>query len=235
MNPAAEYVLPLPPIVSLPVAGTEARFPVRRLYCVGRNYLDHIRELGNDEKEPPIFFTKPRDAIVQDGETIPYAAATQNYHFELELAVALQTGGYNIPEDQALNHVFGYAVALDMTRRDLQKQLTAKAGPWDVAKAFDHSAPCGTIHPASAVGHLDAGSIRLTVNGETKQESDLAVMIWNVPQIIARLSCFFELAPGDIILTGTPAGVGPVQPGDVLVGTIDSLGSLTTHIGPAVA
>ena len=229
-----EYVLALPPVVSLPVTGSSARFPVRRLYCVGRNYLEHIRELGNDEKEPPIFFTKPRDAIVQDGETIPYAAATQNYHFELELAVALQSGGYNIPEEQALSHVFGYAVALDMTRRDLQKQLTAKAAPWDVAKGFDHSAPCGPIHPASSVGHPDAGSIRLTVNGEVKQNSDLAAMIWKVPQIISRLSAYFDLQAGDIILTGTPAGVGPVQPGDVLVGEIDTLGSLTTRIGAAI-
>lgn len=227
------FVLPLPPTISLPVAGSPARYPVRRIYCVGRNYLEHIRELGNDEKEPPIFFTKPRDAIVQDGETIPYATATQNYHFELELAVALQSGGYNIPEDQALQHVFGYAVALDMTRRDLQKQLTAKAGPWDVAKAFDHSAPCGPIHPASRVGHPQTGSIRLTVNGEVKQDSDLAAMIWKVPQIISRLSAFFELQAGDIILTGTPAGVGPVQPGDVLLGEIAGLGGLRTHIGPA--
>lgn len=234
MHSSADFVLPLPAITSLPVAGSNARFPVRRIYCVGRNYLEHIRELGNDEKEPPIFFTKPRDAIVQDGETIPYASATQNFHFELELAVALQSGGYNIPEDQALSHVFGYAVALDMTRRDLQKQLTAKAAPWDVAKGFDHSAPCGPIHPASNVGHPNAGSIRLTVNGEVKQDSDLAAMIWKVPQIISRLSAFFDLQAGDVILTGTPAGVGPVQPGDVLVGEIDTLGSLTTRIGAAI-
>lgn len=234
MLSAAEFILPPPAIISLPISGSNARFPVRRIYCVGRNYLEHIRELGNDEKEPPIFFTKPRDAIAQDGETIPYAAATQNLHFELELAVALQSGGYNIPEEQALSHVFGYAIALDMTRRDLQKQLTAKAAPWDVAKGFDHSAPCGPIHPASHVGHPDAGSIRLTVNGEVKQDSNLAAMIWKVPQIISRLSAFFDLQAGDIILTGTPAGVGPVQPGDVLIGEIDTLGRLTTRIGAAI-
>ncbi len=228
---AADFVLPVPPVVSLPVVGSEARYPVRRLYCVGRNYLEHIRELGNDEKEPPIFFTKPRDAIVQDGETIPYALATANYHYELELAVALKSGGSNITEEQALDHVYGYAIALDMTRRDLQKQLTSKSGPWDVAKAFDQSAPCGAIHPVASVGHPARGGIRLTVNGELKQDSDLAAMIWNVPQIISRLSAFFDLQPGDIILTGTPAGVGPVQPGDVLVGTIDGLGTLTTRIG----
>lgn len=228
---AADFVLPVPPVVSLPVVGSEARYPVRRLYCVGRNYLEHIRELGNDEKEPPIFFTKPRDAIVQDGETIPYALATANYHYELELAVALKSGGSNITEEQALDHVYGYAIALDMTRRDLQKQLTSKSGPWDVAKAFDQSAPCGAIHPVPSVGHPARGGIRLAVNGELKQDSDLAAMIWNVPQIISRLSAFFDLQPGDIILTGTPAGVGPVQPGDVLVGTIDGLGTLTTRIG----
>lgn len=228
---AADFVLPVPPVVSLPVVGSEARYPVRRLYCVGRNYLEHIRELGNDEKEPPIFFTKPRDAIVQDGETIPYALATANYHYELELAVALKSGGSNITEEQALDHVYGYAIALDMTRRDLQKQLTSKSGPWDVAKAFDQSAPCGAIHPVASVGHPARGAIRLAVNGELKQDSDLAAMIWNVPQIISRLSAFFDLQPGDIILTGTPAGVGPVQPGDVLVGTIDGLGTLTTRIG----
>lgn len=225
------YVFPVPEIVSLPIAGSDARFPVRRIYCVGRNYLEHIRELGNDEKEPPIFFTKPRDAIVQDGATIPYASATTNFHYELELAVALQSGGYNIPEDQALSHVFGYGVALDMTRRDLQKQLSAKAGPWDVSKGFDHSAPCAAIHPVGDVGHPASGQIRLSVNGEVKQDSDLKQMIWNVPQIIAHLSRLFDLRAGDLILTGTPAGVGPVQPGDVLVGEIDSLGTLTIRIG----
>lgn len=235
MSATPDYVVPVPAVVSLPVAGSAARFPVRRIYCVGRNYLDHIRELGNDEKEPPIFFTKPRDAIEQDGATIPYASATGNYHFELELAVALQSGGYNIPAGTALEHVFGYAVALDMTRRDLQKQLTAKAGPWDVAKAFDHSAPCGTIHPAAQVGHPDAGRIHLTVNGETKQDADLKAMIWDVPHIIAHLSRLFELQAGDIILTGTPAGVGPVQTGDTLVGSIDGLGTLSIHIGAPCA
>lgn len=226
------FVIPAPPVVSLPVAGSAARYPVRRIYCVGRNYLDHIRELNNDEKEPPVFFTKPRDAIVQNGATIPYALATANFHYEVELAVALGSGGRNIPEEQALGHVFGYAVALDMTRRDLQRQLSAKAGPWDVAKAFDHSTPCGTIHPASAIGHPAAGRIRLTVNAEVRQDSDLAAMIWKVAPIISHLSALFELQAGDLILTGTPAGVGPVETGDILVGSIDGLGTLTTHIGP---
>jgi len=228
----AEYVFPPPAVTSLPVAGSTARFPVRRIYCVGRNYLDHIRELGNNEKEPPLFFTKPRDAIVQDGATIPYASVTENFHFELELAVALQSGAYNIAEEAALTHVFGYAIALDMTRRDLQKQLSAKSAPWDVAKGFDHACPCGTIHPVSQVGHLNAGNIRMQVNGEVRQDSDLRAMIWNVPQIIAHLSALFELQAGDIILTGTPAGVGPVVPGDTMRGEIAGLGALTIHVGP---
>lgn len=229
--PAQEFVVPARPTTSLPVAGTSARFPVRRIYCVGRNYLDHIRELGNDEKQPPIFFTKPADAIVQDGATIAYASVTENFHYEVELAVAIGSRGSNIAEGDALSHVFGYAVALDMTRRDLQKALSAQGSPWDVAKGFDESCPCGTIHPVSAVGHLPNAAIELTVNGETKQRATLDLMIWNVPQIIAELSRLFVLQPGDLILTGTPAGVGPVVPGDVMVGSIASLGSLTIRVG----
>ncbi|GAB4059938.1 fumarylacetoacetate hydrolase family protein [Uliginosibacterium sediminicola] len=227
-----EYVFAPPATTSLPVTGGNARFPVRRIYCVGRNYLDHIRELGNDEKEPPIFFTKPRDAIVQDGDTIPYALATENYHFELELAVALHSGGYNIAAQEAQRHIFGYAIALDMTRRDLQKKLADKGKPWDVAKGFDHSCPCGPVFPVSQVGQLSSGRIHLAVNGQTRQDATLEQMIWGVPEIIAELSRHFELAAGDLILTGTPAGVGPIQPGDVLVGSIDKLGQLTTLIGP---
>ncbi len=234
MSTKPEFVVPVPDVISLPVAGTDARFPVRRIYCVGRNYLAHIRELGNDEKQPPLFFTKPRDAIVQDGATIPYAIATQDYHFELELAVALQSGGYNIAPEAALSHVYGYAVALDMTRRDLQRQLTAKSAPWDVAKGFDHSCPCGPVFPASVAGHPNAGGIRLEVNGEARQDADLAQMIWDVPHIIAYLSQVFELAAGDLILTGTPAGVGPIKSGDTLVGSIAGLGTLTTYIGAAI-
>lgn len=230
-----QYVVPAAARPSLPVAGSHARFPVRRIYCVGRNYLEHIRELGNDEKQPPIFFSKPADAIVQDGSTIPYASVTQNLHYELELAVALQSGGYNIAEAEALSHIYGYAVALDMTRRDIQKQLSSKGNPWDVAKGFDQSCPVGTLHPASAVGHFSAGKIQLKVNGEVKQDSDLSLMIWNVPQIIAELSRYFDLQAGDLILTGTPAGVGPVVPGDVMVGSIEKLGSLTISVGPAAA
>lgn len=232
--PENEFVIPAPEVVVLPVAGSDSKFPVRRIYCVGRNYLAHIRELGHDEKEPPVFFTKPRDAIVQSGATIPYAMATQDFHYELELAVALQSGGRQIQPEDANKHIYGYAIALDMTRRDLQRQLTAKSAPWDVAKAFDYSCPCGVIHPVSAVGHPDAGNIHLEVNGEVRQDADLRQMIWDVPHIIAYLSQVFELAPGDLVLTGTPAGVGAVQSGDTLVGRIDGLGELTTRIGAAL-
>ncbi|MEC5387247.1 fumarylacetoacetate hydrolase family protein [Uliginosibacterium sp. H3] len=228
---AQEFVVAPPATVSLPVAGSNARFPVRRIYCVGRNYLDHIREMGNDVKEPPIFFAKPTDAIVQDGATIAYAAVTENFHYEVELAVAIGRSGHNITEGEALSHVFGYAVALDMTRRDLQKALSSKGSPWDVAKGFDQACPCGTIHPAASVGKIDDGAIKLSVNGEVKQQSTLDHMIWNVPQIIAELSRLFVLQPGDLLLTGTPAGVGPVIPGDVMVGSIDKLGSLTITVG----
>jgi len=228
---AQEFVVTPPATVSLPVSGSNARFPVRRIYCVGRNYLDHIRELGNDEKQPPIFFAKPTDAIVQDGATIAYAAVTENFHYEVELAVAIGNAGHNISEASALDHVYGYAVALDMTRRDLQKALSSKGSPWDVAKGFDESCPCGSIYPVSAVGHLNDGSIKLTVNGEVKQQATLDLMIWNVPQIIAELSRLFVLQPGDLILTGTPAGVGPVLPGDVMVGSIDKLDTITITVG----
>ncbi|MDB5816001.1 MAG: fumarylacetoacetate hydrolase [Rhodocyclales bacterium] len=226
-----EFVVTPPATVSLPVSGTEARFPVRRIYCVGRNYLDHIRELGNDEKQPPIFFAKPADAIVQDGATIAYAAVTENFHYEVELVVAIGKSGHNIGETDALSHVYGYAVALDMTRRDLQKALSSKGSPWDVAKGFDESCPCGTVYPVASVGNINDNSITLTVNGEVKQQATLDLMIWNVPQVIAELSRLFILQPGDLILTGTPAGVGPVVPDDVMVGSIDKLGTLTIRVG----
>jgi fumarylpyruvate hydrolase len=227
-----EFVLTPPATVSLPVSGSNARFPVRRIYCVGRNYLDHILELGNDEKQPPVFFAKPADAIVHDGATIAYADVTENFHYEVELAVAIGSTAHNVNEADALKHIYGYAVALDMTRRDLQKALSAKGSPWDVAKGFDESCPCGTIYPAASVGSINDSGIKLTVNGEVKQQSTLDHMIWNVPQIIAELSRLFVLRPGDLILTGTPAGVGPVVPGDVMVGSIDGLESLSISVGP---
>lgn len=225
------FVFTPPTIVSLPINDSDARFAVRRIYCVGRNYLDHIRELGNDEKQPPIFFAKPTDAIVQNGATIAYADVTENFHYEVELALAIGSTAHRVTEQDALAHVFGYAVALDMTRRDLQKALSSKGSPWDVAKGFDASCPCGTIYPVSQVGHINDGNIELTVNGEVKQKGSLAQMICTVPQIVAELSRLFVLQQGDLILTGTPAGVGPVQVGDVMVGRIEKLGAITIHVG----
>ena len=233
MNKIDRFVVPAPAPVVLPVAGSDLGFPVRRVYCVGRNYVAHIREMGGDEaRDPPVFFQKPADSIVHDGATIPYPSLSQNYHHELELVVALKSGGRDIPADKALDHVYGYGIGLDMTRRDLQKRLSDAGLPWEDSKSFDHSCPCGPLHPVEDVGHVSSGAIRLTVNGETRQDSDVSLLIWKIPEIIANLSQAYELFPGDIILTGTPHGVGPVQAGDVLVGTIDKLGSLTVRIGP---
>lgn len=232
MNKIDRFVVPAPEPAVLPVAGSSLGFPVRRVYCVGRNYVAHIREMGGDEaRDPPVFFQKPADSIVPDGATVPYPSLSQNYHHELELVVALKSGGRDIPEARALDHVFGYGIGLDMTRRDLQKRLSDAGLPWEDSKSFDHSCPCGPIHPVEDVGHVSSGAIRLTVNGEVRQDSDVSLLIWKIPEIIANLSRAYELFPGDIILTGTPHGVGPVEPGDVLVGTIDKLGSLTVRIG----
>jgi fumarylpyruvate hydrolase len=233
MNMAlGNLVIDAPAPVVIEVAGRAAGFPVRRIYCVGRNYVAHVREMGgNEERDPPIFFQKPADAIVPDGGTVPYPPQTQDFHHEMEMVVALKSGGYNIPEAEALDHIYGYGVALDMTRRDIQ----GAGRPWEVAKSFDHSCPCGSITPVEKSGQIDSGEIKLTVNGEVRQQSDIGLLIWKVPEIIAKLSTFFELHPGDIILTGTPHGVGPVQPGDTLVGTIAGLEPLTVTIGERAA
>lgn len=232
MNKIERFAVAPPERVVLPVAGSDLGFPVRRIYCVGRNYVAHIREMGGDEaRDPPVFFQKPTDSIVHDGATIPYPSLSENYHHELELVVALKSGGRNIPASEALGHVYGYGIALDMTRRDLQKRLSDAGLPWEDSKSFDQSCPCGPIHPVASVGHIASGAIRLTVNGKATQDSDVSLLIWKIPEIIANLSEAYELFPGDIILTGTPHGVGPVNPGDVLVGTIDKLGSLTVRIG----
>lgn len=235
MTHPSPYLFAPPEVVSLPIAGQDARFPVRRIFCVGRNYLAHIQELGNDEKQPPIFFMKPAYTIVQDGQTIPYGTLTENFHYELELAVALHSGAYNIPAEDAQKHIYGYAIALDMTKRDVQKKQTSNAQPWEVAKAFDHSCPCGPVHPAASVGHITSGHLCLKVNGEVHQDSDLNLMIWDVPHIVAELSRHFELQAGDLILTGTPQGVGPVVPGDVMEGSIAGLGTLNIKVGPRAA
>ncbi|MSV35418.1 MAG: FAA hydrolase family protein [Bryobacterales bacterium] len=225
-----EYVVAAAPQPSLPVAGTQARYPVRRVYCVGRNYLAHIREFGNDEKALPFFFAKAPDMIVESGTTVPYPPLTQNFQHEVELVAAIGKTGANIPAEKALDYVYGYAIGFDMTRRDLQ-QIAAKSGrPWDIGKSFDHAAPCGAIYPVAQVGHFTEGEIKLTVNGQVRQQSDVNLLIWDVAHIIHHLSQQVTLATGDLIYTGTPEGVGPVVSGDTIVGHIAKLGELTIHI-----
>jgi fumarylpyruvate hydrolase len=207
------------------------RFPVHRIYCVGRNYAAHVREMGaNPEREPPCFFMKPADAVVPNGAAVPYATRTANFHHEVELVVAIGVGGRNVPSTSALDHVFGYAVGNDLTRRDLQAAAKDAGLPWDVAKGFDHSAPISAIRPVSAGGHLSRGRIWLEVNGAVRQDADLAEMTWSVPEILVELSTLYELQPGDLVFTGTPAGVGPLQRGDRVVAGIDGLETLRTTI-----
>ncbi len=224
------YVVPTLETPAVAVAGTSDRFPVRRIFCVGRNYAAHIREMGGDERDPPFFFTKPADAIVADGSTIPYPLATANYHHEIELVVAVGKGGAKIDQARAKEHIYGYATGLDMTRRDLQIAARDKGRPWDMGKAFDQGAPIGAIHPATAVGHIDTGTIWVKVNDKTRQESVLEAMIWNVPEVIEHLSAMIALAPGDLIYTGTPDGVSAVVAGDHLQGHIDGLSDLRITI-----
>jgi fumarylpyruvate hydrolase len=224
------YVLPPPPVTSLPVQGSDARFPVRRIFCVGRNYEEHAREMGADTREPPFFFTKPADALVTDGMGAPWPSATQDLHHEAELVVALGAGGVDVSPDDALSLVWGYAPGNDLTRRDLQAAAKAARRPWDMAKAFDASAPCGTLVPVSVCGHPASGRIICMVDGKVTQDADIADMIWDVPHIIAHLSGLVRLAPGDLIFTGTPAGVGPVQRGQTVSVTIEGLGAVETRI-----
>ncbi len=224
------YVTAPPPQIAVPVQGG-GLFPVRRVYCVGRNYAAHAREMGGDpSREPPFFFTKPADALVTGGADTPYPPATANLHHEVELVLAIGQGGADIAVETALAHVFGYAVGLDLTRRDLQEQAKAARQPWDMGKGFDASGPVGTIAPAESIGHPAEGRIALQVNGETRQSGDLADMIWPVPEIIAALSRLVHLAPGDLIFTGTPDGVGPLLRGDVLRGEIAGVGLVETRI-----
>ena len=228
---AEEAYLFTPQIAALPITGATSRFPVRRLYCVGRNYVSHIREMKEgDERDPPFFFQKPADALVFDGGTVPYPPATIDFQYEVELVVAIGTAGAFIPLDDALNHVYGYAVGIDMTRRDLQREARERQLPWEPGKSFDHSAPCGPIFRKEDVGDIGSGTIRLSVNGVPHQQADLKQMIWNVPEIIANLSKQYRLEPGDLIFTGTPAGVGPVQVNDRIEATIAGLGSLSVTI-----
>jgi fumarylpyruvate hydrolase len=231
MSAAATYVIDPPAQPALAVAGTNKLFPVRRIWCVGRNYLEHVREMGQDEREPPFFFAKPADAVVRDGATVPYPPLTRDMHHEVELVVALKGHGRNVKAAQALDLVYGYAVGIDLTRRDLQIASRDIKRPWEAGKAFDMSAPCGALAPASAIGHPKAGRIALKCNGKVRQESDLSQMIWNVAEIIEKLSEMVALAPGDVIMTGTPAGVGPVVAGDRLECEIAGVGTLAVTIG----
>lgn len=225
------YVIPPPPVPTLPVAGDDRRFPVHRIYCVGRNYAAHAIEMGHDpDREPPFFFQKSPDTLIPGGGEFPYPAESENVHHELELVVALGRGGQDIPLEVALDCVFGYAVGLDMTRRDRQDEAKKAGRPWEVAKGFDHSAPCSAIVPAARIGHPERGVVRLEVNGEIRQDGDLAQLIWKVPEVIAYLSRLFTLAPGDLIFTGTPAGVGPITRGDVLHGRIEGVGELDVKV-----
>ena len=228
-----EYVFNPPAPPSVAVAGTEARIPVRRIFCVGRNYAAHAREMGKDpDREPPFFFSKPADALVDDGAIVPYPPETENLHYEAEMVVAMGRGGIDINEAAALEHVWGYAIGNELTRRDLQLKARDMGRPWDFGKGFDRSAICGPVHPVAEVGHPTDGMIRLSVNSEIRQDADLSEMIWSIPEQISILSRSMEIRPGDLIYSGTPAGVGPLVPGDVCVVEIAGLGKLTTTIGP---
>lgn len=226
-----DYVFAPSPQPFVPVKGTDKRYPVHRIYCVGQNYADHAIEMGGDpSRNPPFFFQKNPDSLVINGGDFPYPPKTEDVHHEIELVVAIMTGGRDIPVETALDHVYGYAVGIDMTRRDLQA-IAKKAGrPWEVAKAFEHSAPCSAIVPVSEIGHPGKAAITLKINGEVRQLGDLNQMIWKVPETIAYLSSLFDLQPGDLIYTGTPAGVGAVQRGDVLEGTVNGIGSIAVKV-----
>ena len=226
------FVLPPPAVSSLAVEGTTDRFPIRRIFCVGRNYEAHAREMGRDPtREPPFFFTKPADAVVDSHSTVPYPPETKNYHYEMELVVVIGRDGFDIPVDKALEHVWGYAAGLDMTRRDLQLAAREQGRPWDWGKSFDKSAPIAPIVPASRIGHPEKGRIWLSVNGAVKQDADIADLIWSVPEVVSILSCSMRLKAGDVIMTGTPAGVGALKRGDSVVGGVAGAGEIAFSIG----
>lgn len=226
----SDFVIPAPPTVGVPVAGG-GFFPVRRIFCVGRNYAAHAREMGHDpDREAPFFFCKPADSLVTDGADMPYPTETSDLHHEMELVVALSSGGSNIAEADAMSHVWGYAAGLDMTRRDIQGEAKKAGRPWDMAKGFDHSAPIGLMVPASAVADSSKGKIELVVNGAVRQSSDLSFLIWSIPETIAYLSKLVELKAGDLIFTGTPEGVAACGRGDILKGTVEGVGSVRVRI-----
>lgn len=224
------YAIPLPKVAAVPVAGSDALFPVRRIYCVGQNYAAHAIEMGNDPtRQPPFFFQKNPDNIVLDG-IFPYPPASGDVHHEIEMVVALKSGGRDIPIERALDCVFGYGVGLDMTRRDLQAKAKKEGRPWEVGKAFEASAPFSVLKPVDAVGHPSKGAVWLDVNGERRQTGDLDQLIWKVPEMISYLSALFTLAAGDVIMSGTPSGVGPVLRGDVLTGHIEGVGDIEVRV-----
>jgi len=225
------YVIPQPPVPAVAIAGSDDLFPVRRIYCVGRNYADHAREMGHDpDREPPFFFQKSPDNLLPagapEGGDFPYPSKSDNVHHEIELVCALGGGGVDIPEDKAMNLIWGYGVGLDMTRRDLQGEAKKAGRPWDVGKAFENAAPIAPLHPATDVGDMSQARIWLDVNNETRQDDNSNQSIWSMPETISYLSGLFELRPGDLIFTGTPAGVGPVVPGDILEGGVEGLGDI---------
>lgn len=221
-----KYVIEPPPQAFVPVSDGDAAFPVRRIWCVGRNYADHAREMGADPtREPPFFFAKPADAVTPGG-SLPFPVQTADLHHEIELVVAIGIGGRDVPVEKALDHVYGYAVGLDMTRRDIQAEAKKLARPWELSKGFDQSCPISPIVPAARIGHPAQGKIEITVNGKVQQSCDLSQMIWSVPEAIAYLSHYVALAPGDLLMTGTPAGVSAVKPGDTLRGTCEGVGEI---------
>ena len=222
------YAVPAPPVPTVPVEGTDARFPVRRILCVGRNYAAHRREMGGDDRDPPYFFAKPADAIVPPGEDVAYPTVTANLHHEMELVVAIGKGGANIPVSEALDHIYGYAAGVDLTRRDLQNAAKDKGQPWDSSKGFDRSAPISAIR--TGIAAPPQGSISLAVNGQMKQAATVADMIWSVPEIVAEASKLWALAPGDLIYTGTPEGVGPLVRGDAVTGEIEGVGAISFKV-----
>ena len=224
-------LFPVPSVPTLPIVGREARFPVRRIFCVARNYAAHAVEMGMDpEREPPFFFMKPADALVPGDADVPYPPQTDDLHHEVELVAAIGTGGRDIAPEVALDHVYGYAVGNDLTRRDLQAAARARGQPWDTAKGFDHSAPVSALKPAERIGHPSTGAVRLRVGDALRQDGDLSQLIWTVPEIVALLSGLFTLHPGDLVFTGTPAGVGPVRPGETMVAEVEGVGQLVTRI-----
>ncbi|MSU90801.1 FAA hydrolase family protein [Rhodobacteraceae bacterium 2CG4] len=230
-----DFAVEAPETPALEIRGSDQKFPVRRIYCIGKNYVAHIHEMNADERDPPVIFMKPTDAVVAGGGEIPYPVFTENFHYEGELVVALKSGGYNIPEDQAYDHIFGYCCGLDMTRRDHQAAAIEKGLPWEVTKGFDRSCPLGPISRVEDVGHIDAHMLSTKINGETKQDANVNLMIWNTREIIAKISEQHELKAGDLIMTGTPAGVGAVTTGDTIEVACETLAPLKVTIGARIA